>query len=155
MTRLDISPVFAGLEFSFPRPTTCEKRHTNASRAGKTFAESFWSCETIAISTKRRPLSNLRCTSEPRNKDWKWERCCSTRKVWRRRSRELLNKETNYENEYLREFRWQLCGGLPLLREASRSKGWHDDDTRTVTRPEPRRPRMEGRGVARPLCDWR
>src|SRR5437763_8578322 len=104
MTRLDISPVFAGLEFSFPRPTTCEKRHTNASRAGKTFAESFWNCETIATSSKRRPLSNLRCTSEPRNKDWKWERSYWMRTVWRQRSRELLdketNKETNYENEY-------------------------------------------------------
>src|SRR5882724_11696098 len=49
-------------------------------------------------------------------------------------------RRLSYENEYLREFPWQMRRGLPLLREASRGKGWDDDDARAIAQPEQCRP---------------
>jgi pimeloyl-ACP methyl ester carboxylesterase len=62
---------------------------------------------------------------------------CHTDKSWGARSENSEPRRLSYENEYLREFSWQMRRGLPLLREASRSKGWHDDDARAIARPEP------------------
>jgi Domain of unknown function (DUF4287) len=59
------------------------------------------------------------------------------------------------ENEYLCEFLWQLRRGLPVLREASRSKSRNDDDARAVARPKPRQTGVEGRRAACTHFGWR
>ena len=58
-------------------------------------------------------------------------------------------KETSYENEHLREFPRQLHPSVSILREASRSKDWHDDDARAISSPKPGSFELEGCGIAR------